>query len=130
MTELGLQGQVTIGDHCTDMAAAYFLADVVVSASTEPEAFGRVIVEAQAMGRPVVTEEGGGAAEAVLAGTTGWLAKPHDPKSLADSLAAALALSVTQRAELARAAQEQVHRRYDLAHSNQRLLALLHRVSG
>ena len=42
----------------------------------------------------------------------------------------ALALSVTQRAELARAALEQVHRRYDLAHSNQRLLALLHRVSG
>ena len=125
-----LLGKVQIGPYVDDMPAAYMLADVVVTLGGPSQGFSRALIEAQAMGRPVVTEEGGGAAEAVLAGTTGWLAKPHDPKSLADSLAAALALSVTQRAELARAAQEQVHRRYDLAHSNQRLLALLHRVSG
>jgi glycosyltransferase involved in cell wall biosynthesis len=125
-----LLGKVQIGPYVDDMPAAYMLADVVVTLGGPSQGFSRALIEAQAMGRPVVTEEGGGAAEAVLAGTTGWLARPDDPQSLADSLAAALSLSVTQRAELARAAQEQVHRRYDLAHSNQRLLALLHRVSG
>ena len=48
-------------DECRDMPAAYMLADVVVSASTEPEGFGRVIVEAQAMGRPVIATAHGGA---------------------------------------------------------------------
>jgi glycosyltransferase involved in cell wall biosynthesis len=66
----------------------------------------------------------------VVPGVTGWLAQPGDNQSLAESLAAALALSASDRAELARAAQEQVRRRYDLAQSNQRLLALLERVRG
>lgn len=125
-----LLGKVQIGPYVDDMPAAYMLADVVVTLGGPSQGFSRALIEAQAMGRPVVTEDGGGAAEAVLPGTTGWLARPDDPQSLANSLAAGLALSVAQRAELARAAQEQVRRRYDVAHSNQRLLALLHRVSG
>jgi len=48
----GLSDVVHIVGDCNDMPAAYMLTDVVVSASTDPEAFGRVIVEAQAMGRP------------------------------------------------------------------------------
>ena len=52
----GLAGSFRIVEHCADMPAAYMLADVVVSASTDPEGFGRIIVEAQAMGRPVVAD--------------------------------------------------------------------------
>lgn len=125
-----LLGKVQIGPYVDDMPAAYMLADVVVTLGGPSQGFSRALIEAQAMGRPVVTEEGGGAAEAILTGSTGWLAKPDDPQSLAHSLAAALALSTAQRAELARAAQEQVRRRYDLANSNQRLLALLRRVAN
>jgi glycosyltransferase involved in cell wall biosynthesis len=53
----GLAGQFRIVEDCRDMPAAYMLTDVVVSASTEPEGFGRIIVEAQAMGRPVVATD-------------------------------------------------------------------------
>ncbi|MGB0671240.1 MAG: glycosyltransferase family 4 protein, partial [Rhodospirillales bacterium] len=59
----GLAGVIRLVDHCPDMPAAYMLADVVVSASTEPEAFGRVVPEAQALGRPVVATDHGGARE-------------------------------------------------------------------
>ena len=52
------------------MAAAYMLADVVVSASTDPEAFGRVAAEAHAMGRPVIASDHGGSRETVIAGET------------------------------------------------------------
>ena len=50
------------------MPAAYVLADVVVSASTDPEGFGRIIVEAQAMGRPVIATDHGGARETIIPG--------------------------------------------------------------
>ena len=80
---LGLVGMFRIVDHCDDMPAAYMLSDVVVSASNEPEGFGRVIIEAQAMGRPVVATDHGGARETILPGVTGWLAAPGDPAALA-----------------------------------------------
>ena len=69
--ELKLQERVKLVGHCTDMPAALMLSDVVVSASsTEPEAFGRIAVEAQAMGRPVVASAQGGSLETVLPGKT------------------------------------------------------------
>lgn len=88
-------------DDCRDMAAAYMLADVVVSASTAPEGFGRVIVEAQAMGRPVIATAHGGARETVQPGETGWLVPPGDAAGLAVALAAALDLAPAARAALA-----------------------------
>lgn len=96
-----LGGQVRIVDHCDDMPAAYMLASVVVSASTEPEGFGRVPVEAQAMGRPIIAAGHGGAKETVLHGQTGWLVKPGDPYALANALNEVLSLSITQRSVLA-----------------------------
>jgi len=62
----GLEGQVRIVDHCNDMPAAYMVSTVVVSASTDPEGFGRVPVEAQAMGRPIIATDHGGARETIV----------------------------------------------------------------
>ncbi|MBB4267408.1 glycosyltransferase family 4 protein [Roseospira visakhapatnamensis] len=93
----GLTAQVHILDHCDDMPAAYRLASVVVSASTEPEAFGRVPAEAQAMGRVVLAPRHGGAREIVENGVTGWLFEPGNPASLADHLVLALDLDVATR---------------------------------
>src|SRR5262249_38652513 len=101
-----LEGVVRMVDHCRDMPAAYMLADVVVSASTDPEAFGRVVAEAQAMGRPVVAPDHGAAPEIVLGGETGWLVPPGDPARLAAALAAALKLDADTRVSLAQAAIE------------------------
>lgn len=104
----GLEGRVRIIDHCNDMAAAYMLATVVVSASTDPEGFGRIPVEAQAMGRPIVATDHGGARETILRGETGWLVPPNDSKALAQAIEEALSLNPTQRAILATRAMSHV----------------------
>ncbi|MDB5407297.1 MAG: glycosyl transferase [Rhodospirillales bacterium] len=88
-------------EDCDDMPAALMFADVVVSASNRPEGFGRVIVEAQAMGRPVVATDHGGARETVRQGETGWLVPPGDAAALAAAIAEALALTPAARQELA-----------------------------
>ena len=104
----GLDERFRIVAACRDMPAAYMLADVVVSASTDPEGFGRVIVEAQAMGRPVIATDHGGARETVVSGATGWLVPARNPASLAQAIGAALALAPTERAALAERAMAHV----------------------
>jgi len=98
----GLQGVVHIVNGCNDMAAAYLLSDFVLSASTDPEAFGRVIVEAQAMGRPVIASRHGGALETVIPGETGWLVAPSDGKDLARAMEVALATTHEERERMAK----------------------------
>lgn len=101
IARLGLESVVRLVGHCNDMPAAYMLADVVVSASIEPEAFGRVVAEAQAMGRPVIATDHGGAKECVVAGETGWLVPPNDAEALAEAIRRGLALSPDARRSLA-----------------------------
>ena len=105
---LGLSGIVKIIEHCQDMPAAYMLADVVVSASTDPEAFGRIAAEAQAMGRPVLASDHGGARETVLANATGRLTPPGDADALAHALDWALGLTPEARSRLAEKARAHV----------------------
>lgn len=124
-----LLGHVQIGPYVDDMPAAYMLADVVVAMGGPHQGFSRTLVEAQAMGRPVVAENGGGAAEALVPSVTGWLAAAGDAQALTEALTAALALSAESRAELARTAQELVRSRYDLAQSNRALLSLFERLA-
>ncbi len=91
LTRLQLKDRVKFVGVCRDMAAAYLAADLVVSASsTEAEAFGRVAIEAQAMGKPVVATAHGGSLETVLPGKTGWLAAPDNEESLAGAIQTAL----------------------------------------
>ncbi len=97
----GLEGRVRIVEHCNDMPAAYMLANVVVSASTDPEGFGRIPIEAQAMGRPVIATDHGGARETIRRGETGWLIPPANPQALAKAINEALSLTPNQRAILA-----------------------------
>lgn len=104
----GLGGQIRIVDHCHDMPAAYMLATVVVSASTDPEGFGRIAVEAQAMGRPIVATDHGGSKETIKAGQTGWLVPPGDALALSRAIEEALSLTASQRAMLATRAMAHV----------------------
>lgn len=108
INEKGLNGLIRIVDHCRDMPAAYMAASIVVSASTDPEGFGRVPVEAQAMGRPIIATDHGGATETVIHNETGWLVPPNDPDTLAAALEHALALSQDGRAKLAENAMANV----------------------
>ncbi|WP_135080442.1 glycosyltransferase family 4 protein [Terasakiella sp. SH-1] len=99
-----LEGVITIVDECNDMPTAYMLSDIVVSASTDPEAFGRVVCEAQAMGRPVVATDHGGARETVIEDETGWLCKPGDVESMATAIGKGLDLSAEKREKMAQQA--------------------------
>ena len=103
---------VRIVDHCPDMPAAYMLSDAVVSASIDPEAFGRVLIEAQALGRPVIASDHGGARETVLTNQTGWLVPPGDADALAEALAKVLALDEAARGRLSDAAIANVEERF------------------
>ena len=98
--ENGLKDVVVVSDHVTDMPAAYLAADIVVSASTDPEAFGRVPPEAAAMGRPVIATDHGGARETVRPGQTGLLVKPGSATALAEALRDLLARSPAELAAM------------------------------
>ena len=87
--------------HADNMTAIYAASDIAVSASIDPEAFGRVITEAGAMGLPVVASSLGAAREILLDGETGWLVPPGDAASLAGGIR--LALAATSPAFAARA---------------------------
>jgi glycosyltransferase involved in cell wall biosynthesis len=109
---LGIATQLRIVGHVDDMPAAMMLSDVVVHASVEPEGFGRVVIEAQAMGRPVIASDLGGPAETVENGVTGWLVVPGDVDQLAATIHYALALDDDARAALGAQAREAVLERY------------------
>lgn len=119
---------VHITDHCADMAVAYALANVVVSASSEPEAFGRVIIEAQAMGRPLIVTDIGAVRETVVAGETAWVVPPADPDALAQALAEVLDLTPEQRYHLAERAMAHVDERFTKDHMCAETLALYNEV--
>ena len=70
-------------DHCKEMPVAYAIANLVCSCSYEPEAFGRVSVEAQSMQVPIVASNIGGSKETIIQEKTGYLFKNKDPASLA-----------------------------------------------
>lgn len=120
--KLNLNNIVHFPGHCRDMPAAYMLADVVVSASTDPEAFGRVMVEAQAMGRPVVVSGHGASSELILDGETGWSFTPGDPQTLAQALQEALALTGEERETLACKAISHVASRFTVANMRQQTM--------
>lgn len=83
VAKLNLKKQFVILNHQMDVASAIAAADIVISTSTDPEAFGRVMVEAQAMGKPVVATAHGGSLQTILNEKTGFLVPPNDPEALA-----------------------------------------------
>ncbi len=102
--ELGLTGVVQLTEPCDDMPAAYKLSDLVIAASRMSEGFGRVVAEAQAMGRPVIASATGAPKEILIDGVTGWLVAPGDAAATADAIQAALALAPEARGALAETA--------------------------
>lgn len=104
----GLNGSVRIVSACDDMPAAYMLATVVVSPALKPEGFGRIQIEAQAMGRPIISTDHGGAKETIVPDETGWLVPPGDVDALAAALDEALSLDAGLRARLATHAMSHV----------------------
>jgi glycosyltransferase involved in cell wall biosynthesis len=119
-----LTQNVAIFDTCRDMPAAYSLADVVVVPSTRPEGFGRVVIEAQAMGAPVIATRHGGAMETVIPGETGWLTAPNDVEELAQALDRALSLSPHARQTISARATTHIRTQFTTANMTGKTLAV------
>ena len=87
-----LNDQVRFIDHCKNMPLAYKISNFVVSASVEPEAFGRVAVEAQSMEKAILASNIGGSVETIIDDKTGFLFKSGDPNSLSKKIIEILSL--------------------------------------
>ena len=121
----GIGAAVRTVESCEDLPAALLAAAAVVVPSIEPESFGRVAVEAQAVGTPVLVCALGAGAEPVLAPPdtepakrSGWRVTPSDPALLADAISEALSLGASGRDALAQRARKQVEERF----SNERMV--------
>jgi glycosyltransferase involved in cell wall biosynthesis len=87
--------QVKFINHCKDMALAYKVSNIIISSSIEPEAFGRVAVEAQSMEKLIIASNIGGSRETIIDEKTGYLFKSNDPKSLSEKILKALNLDIS-----------------------------------
>ena len=87
-----ISNQIKFIDSCENMALAYKVSDIIVSASIEPEAFGRVAVEAQSMEKLIIASNIGGSNETVINEKTGLLFESGDPKSLSKKIMQALTM--------------------------------------
>ncbi len=121
---LGIADRVIFAGGTDDMPAALALADIVANASTEPEAFGRVVIEAQAMERPVIVADHGAGPETVEEGKTGWRVPPGDEAALAAALDRALALKAPARAAIGAAVREAVIRSYSLSAMQEAMIGI------
>ena len=87
--------QIKFVEHCKDMALAYKISDIVVSASIEPEAFGRVSVESQSMEKPIIASNIGGSNETILDKKSGFLFEAGDAKSLSKKIIKTITMDET-----------------------------------
>ena len=90
-----LTNQIKFVDHCKDMALAYKVSDIIVSASIEPEAFGRVAVEAQSMEKLIIASNIGGSNETIIDQKTGFLFESGNAKSLSEKIIKAITMDET-----------------------------------
>ena len=130
IADTGTADCVRIVGACTDMPAAYMLAHCVLSASTDPEAFGRVAVEAQAMGCPVIATNHGGGRETVDHDTTGLLVEPGDAQAMASAMEEILDLSDEERGWVNDAATARVRDNFSIARMQAATLDVYERVLG
>ena len=96
------------------MPLDYSLADVFVSASIEPEAFGRIAVESQSMGKPIIASNIGGSKETVLNKKTGFLYKHDDPRELAKSLNTVIQLNQEELKLMGNEGRKNVAKKFDV----------------
>ena len=109
-----LINQVKFIDHCKDMALAYKVSDIVVSASIEPEAFGRVAVEAQSMEKPIIASNIGGSKETVIDEKTGFLFESNNAKSLSQKILKTLSMDEVSLNSIGREGRKNIIQKFNV----------------
>jgi glycosyltransferase involved in cell wall biosynthesis len=126
--QYGVENNVRLVGHCTNMPAAFSLCDFALAPSIEPEAFGRTAVEPQAMRRPVLAAAHGATRETILPQVTGYLVRPGDVEAWAEAMKRALALSPEERAQMGEAGRAHVLANFSLETMCDRTLEIYQRL--
>ena len=109
-----LKNKVKFVSFCREMPLAYALSDLIVSSSIEPEAFGRVAVEAQAMTKVIIASDIGGSNETILKEKSGFLFKSGDPRELAKVLNRSLELDKEALYSIGNEGRKNVTKKFDV----------------
>lgn len=120
----GLEGKVRLCNATSYMTEAYTLADIVVVPSTKPESFGRVAIEAQAMGKLVVATDHGGARETILQNETGYLVPPEDPQTMMEAIRFGLQRDAATINAMGSYARQHVRRRFSSDQMKEKTIAV------
>jgi glycosyltransferase involved in cell wall biosynthesis len=109
-----LEDKIKIKDPVNDMPAIYLASDIVISASTRPEAFGRISTEAQAMGRIFIATDHGGSSETVIDNVTGFLVENKNADQLAKKIQYVLNLTESEKNEISINAMNHIKENFSL----------------
>merc|ERR1711991_106122 len=112
--KLNLSNRVIFCGNISDMPAVYSIADIVLSTSIEPEAFGRISAEASAMTKPIISSNHGGSREIIENEITGWLVEPSNPKKLAEKIQEVLDLPQEKKDKIGMNARRRVVEKFCL----------------
>ena len=109
-----LTNQIKFIDHCNDMALAYKVSDIVISPSIEPEAFGRVAVEAQSMEKLIIASNIGGSNETIINEKTGFLFESGDVNSLSKKIIRAITMDETSLKLIGKEARKNIIEKFNV----------------
>ena len=109
-----LTNQIKFIEHCEDMALAYKVSDIVVSPSIEPEAFGRVAVEAQSMEKLIIASNIGGSNETIINGKTGILFESGNVKSLSEKIIQAITMDETSIKSIGKEGRKNIIKKFNV----------------
>ena len=109
-----LTNQIKFIDHCKDMALAYKVSDIIVSPSIEPEAFGRVAVEAQSMEKLIIASNIGGSNETIINEKTGFLFEAGDVNSLSKKIIQVLTMDETSLKLIGKEGRKNVTKKFNV----------------
>jgi len=123
-----LRGFVSLETHISDMSAGYMFADIVISASTRGEAFGRVAIEGQAMKRTVIATAVGGSLETVIDGKTGWLVPVNNAEKFAETIDKVLNLSERQRILMGNRARKHIEENFSKKQMCEKIIKVYQKV--
>ena len=115
INKLDIAGHVLCLGNRIDMPSIYSIADVVISSSIEPEAFGRVSAEASAMEKPIIATNIGGSKDIIINKKTGWLVKENDSEALAKKIMEVIRLPQNEKDKIGTLARKRIQKKFEMA---------------
>ena len=109
-----LNNQIKFINNCKNMPLAYKISDLIVSASIEPEAFGRIAVEAQSMEKPIIASDIGGSNETIINNKTGFLFESGNPASLSKKIIEVLNLGESRLKSIGNEGRKNIIKKFNV----------------